>query len=95
MQDTGPRTTFEINLASSGRTLTVTSERSILETLEEAGVAVLSSCREGTCGTCETAVLEGEPEHRDSLLTEEERAACDTMMICVSRSRSSRLVLDL
>ncbi|MFB9836570.1 PDR/VanB family oxidoreductase [Actinoallomurus acaciae] len=95
VQDPGLRTTFEISLASSGRTLTVTSEHSILETLEEAGVAVLSSCREGTCGTCETAVLAGEPEHRDSLLTEEERAACDTMMICVSRSRSSRLVLDL
>ena len=62
---------------------------------EAAGVEVLSSCREGTCGTCETAVLDGTPDHRDSLLTDEERAADDTMIICVSRCRGKRLVLDL
>jgi ferredoxin-NADP reductase len=95
VEDTGLRSAFEIDLAASGRTLVVPAGRSILETLEEAGVQVLWSCREGTCGTCETAVLDGEPDHRDALLTEEERAACDTMMICVSRSRSARLVLDL
>jgi ferredoxin-NADP reductase len=95
VEDTGPRSAFEVDLATSGRTLVVPAGRSILETLEEAGVQVLWSCREGTCGTCETAVLDGEPDHRDTLLTEEERAACDTMMICVSRSRSARLVLDL
>ena len=60
-----------------------------------AGVQVLSSCTEGICGTCETAVLGGVPDHRDSLLTPAERSAGDTMMICVSRSRSPRLVLDL
>lgn len=53
------------------------------------------SCREGTCGTCETDVLGGRPDHRDSLLTEDERAAGDTMLICVSRSCEPRLVLDL
>jgi ferredoxin len=94
-EDTGPRTGFQVGLAVSGRTLAVPPGRSILETVEEAGIRVLSSCREGTCGTCETAVLEGVPDHRDVLLTEDERAACDTMMICVSRSRSPRLVLDL
>jgi len=93
--DTGPRTAFEIELALTDRTLTVPPDRSVLRTLEEAGVQVLSSCREGTCGTCETTVLAGVPDHRDSLLTDDERAACDTMMICVSRSRSPRLVLDL
>ncbi len=56
---------------------------------------VLSSCTEGTCGTCETAVLDGAPDHRDSVLTDEERAAGDTMMICVSRSATAKLVLDL
>jgi ferredoxin len=56
---------------------------------------VLSSCAEGTCGTCETAVLSGLPDHRDSVLTEEERRAGDCMMICVSRSCTARLVLDL
>ncbi|MPZ79202.1 MAG: 2Fe-2S iron-sulfur cluster binding domain-containing protein [Actinophytocola sp.] len=86
---------FEVELARSGRTLEVPADRSILEVLTGAGVAVLSSCEEGTCGTCETDVLGGTPEHRDSLLTEDERAAGETMMICVSRSAGGRLVLDL
>ncbi|MEU4766387.1 PDR/VanB family oxidoreductase [Actinosynnema sp. NPDC023794] len=91
----GERTSFEVELARSGRTLAVPEDESILDAVEEAGVTVLSSCREGTCGTCETGVLEGVPDHRDSVLDDEERAACDVMMICVSRSRSRRLVLDL
>ncbi|PGH51994.1 PDR/VanB family oxidoreductase [Streptomyces sp. Ru87] len=86
---------FEVELARSGKTVTVPPDRSVLQAVEEAGVTVLSSCQEGTCGTCETNVLEGEPDHRDSLLTEDERAAGETMMICVSRSRGPRLVLDL
>jgi ferredoxin len=56
---------------------------------------VLSSCRQGTCSTCETEVLDGRPDHRDSILADEERAAGRCMFICVSRSRSDRLVLDL
>ncbi|MEV0637432.1 PDR/VanB family oxidoreductase [Streptomyces sp. NPDC050619] len=86
---------FEVVLTRSGRTLTVPPDRSVLEVAEEAGVPVLFSCREGTCGTCETDVLEGTPDHRDSLLDEDERAAGDTMLICVSRSCGPRLVLDL
>ncbi|WP_330269380.1 PDR/VanB family oxidoreductase [Streptomyces griseorubiginosus] len=93
--ETGAARAFELELARSGLTLTVPPDRSVLETLEEAGVDVDFSCREGTCGTCETDVLEGTPDHRDSLLTEDERAAGDTMFICVSRSRGPRLVLDL
>lgn len=91
----GPREAFEVELAGSGTVLTVPAERSILEVVEESGVPVLSSCQEGTCGTCETAVLGGVPDHRDSLLTVDEQAANDTMMICVSRSCSARLVLDI
>ncbi|NUT51215.1 MAG: oxidoreductase [Saccharothrix sp.] len=91
----GGRTSFQVELARSGRTLVVPEDGSILHAVEEAGVPVLSSCREGTCGTCETGVLEGTPDHRDSVLTDEERAAGDVMMICVSRSRGPRLVLDL
>ncbi|MGW2829770.1 PDR/VanB family oxidoreductase [Streptomyces sp. NPDC001286] len=91
----GPAEAFELELARSRLTLTVPSDRSVLETVEEAGVAVDFSCREGTCGTCETDVLDGKPDHRDSLLTEDERAAGDTMLICVSRSCGPRLVLDL
>jgi ferredoxin-NADP reductase len=86
---------FAVELALSGLTLTVPADRSILEVVEEAGVGVLSSCSEGTCGTCETAVLAGVPDHRDSVLDESERAANDCLMICVSRSCTDRLVLDL
>jgi ferredoxin-NADP reductase len=86
---------FDVVLAQSGRTLTVPPDRSILSVLEQAGVGVLSSCAEGTCGTCETTVLEGVPEHRDSVLDEQERERNDCMMICVSRACSDRLVLDL
>lgn len=86
---------FEVECRRSGRTLTVPPGRSILETAEAAGVPTLSMCREGVCGTCETRVLAGVPEHRDSLLTEEERVAGESMMICVSRATSATLALDL
>ncbi|MDT7708343.1 MAG: hypothetical protein QOG20_3950 [Pseudonocardiales bacterium] len=86
---------FEVELALSGRTLTVPPDRSVLDVLEASGVEILSSCREGTCGTCETAVLGGEVDHRDSLLTDDERAAHDTMFVCVSRAACPRLVLEL
>jgi ferredoxin-NADP reductase len=86
---------FEVELAQSGMLIRVSAETSILRAVEAAGVQVLSSCTEGICGTCETAVLGGVPDHRDSLLTPAERAAGDTMMICVSRSATPRLVLDL
>jgi ferredoxin-NADP reductase len=93
--DAGTSTAIEVVLARSRRTVAVPPGKSILRVVEEAGVPVLSSCREGTCGTCETPVLDGLPDHRDSLLSEEERATGDTMMICVSRARGNRLVLDL
>jgi cytochrome P450/ferredoxin-NADP reductase len=86
---------FDVELVRSGLTLTVPPQRSILDVVEAAGVGVLSSCAEGTCGTCETDVLDGLPDHRDSVLTAEERAANDCMLICVSRSCTDRLVLDL
>ncbi|MGY1637679.1 PDR/VanB family oxidoreductase [Geodermatophilus sp. SYSU D00742] len=86
---------FEVELATSGMTLTVPPDKSILEVVEEAGVPVLSSCQEGTCGTCETPVLEGVVDHRDSLLTPAEQEANDTMFICVSRAACPKLVLEL
>jgi cytochrome P450/ferredoxin-NADP reductase len=86
---------FDVHLQRSDLTLTVPVDRSILSVVEEAGVPVLSSCGEGTCGTCETPVLDGLPDHRDSVLDAGQRAAGDCMMICVSRSCTSRLVLDL
>nr|BFD80641.1 PDR/VanB family oxidoreductase [Streptomyces sp. Xyl84] len=86
---------FEIELAQTGITVTVPPDKSVLQAVEEAGVQVLSSCQEGTCGTCETSVIEGTIDHRDSLLTPAEQEAHDTMMICVSRAACPRLVLDL
>jgi ferredoxin-NADP reductase len=86
---------FEVELAQSGLTVTVPTGKSILEVIEAAGIPILSSCHEGTCGTCETPVLDGQVDHRDSLLTAEERAANDTMFVCVSRAACPRLVLDL
>ncbi|TQK17646.1 ferredoxin-NADP reductase [Microbacterium sp. SLBN-154] len=86
---------FHVDLEASQLELAIPPERSILDVVEEAGVFVLSSCREGTCGTCETFVLEGTVDHHDSVLTAEQRAANDRMMICVSRSATPRLRLDL
>lgn len=79
----------------SGISATVAPDKTILETLEDSGVDVPNSCREGICGSCETRVLCGTPDHRDSLLTAAERESGTTIMICVSRARSDELVLDL
>lgn len=91
----GPGTGFRIELRRSGHSFTVPEGRSILEVLEENGHEVPFSCREGVCGTCETAVCEGEPDHRDYIYTEAQRASLRSMLICVSRARSPSLVLDL
>lgn len=88
-------TAFEVELAQSGRTISVAADQSILDAVLDVGVDVAFSCREGTCGTCEVPVLNGEIDHRDSVLDEDEAAASDVMMICVSRCRSRRLVIDL
>jgi ferredoxin len=86
---------FEVELAGRGQLVTVQDGQSVLSALRAAGVDVLSSCEEGTCGTCETGVLDGVPDHRDTVLTAAEQAAGDIMMVCVSRSKTPRLVLDL
>ncbi|UNK46094.1 PDR/VanB family oxidoreductase [Arthrobacter sulfonylureivorans] len=86
---------FEVVLAKSGRTLQVPAGVSCLKVLREAGTDVDWSCTEGVCGTCETEVLEGDPDHRDAVLTQAEREANETMMPCVSRARGPRLVLNL
>ena len=93
--DSGGAEEFQVVLARSNRQVSVPSDHSILDAVRAAGVNVESSCREGVCGTCEVAVREGIPDHRDSVLDEDERKRNDCMMICVSRARSERLVLDL
>ncbi|WP_369206380.1 2Fe-2S iron-sulfur cluster-binding protein [Streptomyces sp. PU-14G] len=91
----GDEKAFEVECRASGVTLGVGPETSILDAAEAAGLPVASSCRDGICGTCETRVLDGTPDHRDFLLSEAEQAANATMMICVSRCASDRLVLDM
>jgi ferredoxin-NADP reductase len=91
----GESSAFEVELRRSGMILQVPYDRSILEIVTEAGIPVLSSCEDGICGTCQTAVIEGVPDHRDSILSEAEKKSCRTMAICVSRAVSPRLVLDL
>ncbi|WP_458683520.1 PDR/VanB family oxidoreductase [Prescottella equi] len=86
---------FEIELAESGRVLVVPPDKSVLQVLLDADVEVYSSCQDGTCGTCETTVLAGEVEHRDSILGPDEQAANDLMYVCVSRAACPRLVLEL
>jgi ferredoxin-NADP reductase len=87
---------FEIVCNSSGLTLMVPEDRTVLDILNEAGVEVPCSCQQGICGTCETRVVSGEVDHRDSILSSAERAANQTMMTCVSRAKAgSRLVLDI
>tara|TARA_B100000686_G_C15924702_1_gene541320 strand:- start:131 stop:496 length:366 start_codon:yes stop_codon:yes gene_type:complete len=87
---------FEISLSRHKKILTVPREKTILEVVREAGIFADASCQSGSCATCRTALLHGRPEHRDAVLTEEERAENKTIMICVSRAKSGeRLVLDL
>ncbi|MFJ8649582.1 PDR/VanB family oxidoreductase [Streptomyces sp. NPDC093546] len=94
-EDAASSASFEVELSRSGMTVTVPPDKTVLQAVEEVGVQVLSSCQEGTCGTCETTVLDGAVDHRDSLLTPAEQARNDTMFICVSRAACPRLVLDL
>lgn len=86
---------YTVRLQRSNKTLTVEPGESVLEAVAAAGVPVLSSCGRGLCGTCETSVIEGIPDHRDSLLNDEERQRGASMLLCVSGSCSDRLVLDL
>jgi ferredoxin len=90
-----PLESFSVVIKSSGRRFEIPTGRSILDVLTENGVICQSSCRDGVCGTCETGVLEGVPDHRDSVLSTTERASNTTMMICVSRALGGNLVLDL
>jgi ferredoxin-NADP reductase len=86
---------IDVHLELTGSSVTVAADETVLEALEREGVFVLSSCREGICGTCETRVLGGKPDHRDFYLTDEEREAGDVMMVCVSRSLDGTLNLEL
>lgn len=87
--------TFAVRLASSGETYQIPKEKSVIEVLASAGIDVPFSCESGVCGTCLTRVIEGVPDHRDTFLTEDERASNDQFTPCCSRALTPVLVLDL
>ena len=86
---------FELVAARSGKQVRVAAGQTLLQALKTLGVDVPVSCEQGVCGTCACAVIEGVPDHRDAYFTDEEREANDQILVCCSRSRSARLVLDL
>lgn len=87
-------TEFDVELRRTGCTLTVPADRTLLDVVLEANPNILFSCEDGFCGSCETRVLDGVPEHHDSILSQADREKGETMMICVGRSRTPTLVLD-
>jgi ferredoxin-NADP reductase len=95
LPDEGTGDVVELELRRSGVSVTVDPGTTLLQAIRDAGAEIDSDCEEGYCGTCETAVLDGVPDHRDVVLSKTERAAGNTMMPCVSRARGRRLVLDL
>jgi vanillate O-demethylase ferredoxin subunit len=88
-------TSFEVKLASSGKTVRVVKDQSVVQALASIGVEIPVSCEQGVCGTCITRVISGEPDHRDMYLTSREKCLNDQFMPCCSRSKSPVLVLDL
>ncbi|MCF8541997.1 MAG: cytochrome P450 [Candidatus Nanopelagicales bacterium] len=86
---------FEVVLARTGRTVTVSADRTLLDVVRDVVPGVPYDCEEGYCGSCETRVISGTPQHRDTILSENERQAGATMMICVGRCSSRSLTLDL
>ena len=90
-----PDGAFTVELRRSGQTIEVGAGETILGAARNLRQGLTFSCSDGYCGTCETAVLAGKPDHRDTVLSPEERAENRTMMICVGRSHTRRLALDL
>ena len=86
---------FEVVAQRSGKTVQVAEGQSIVEALEAVGIKIEVSCEQGVCGTCLCDVLEGEPDHRDVYLTDEEKSANDQILVCCSRAKSNKLVLDI
>jgi ferredoxin-NADP reductase len=86
---------FTVYCQKSDEEIVVPADESILMAADFAGIDIPGDCMEGTCGACETRVIEGEVDHRDSVLSAQARAEGDTMMICISRAKGKRLVIDL
>ncbi len=93
--DDSHNTAFDVVVHSTGQVVRVPADKTIIEALEEAGLDPLYDCQRGDCGICQCDVIEGEPDHRDVILTDAEKASGKVMQICVSRSKTPRLVLDI
>jgi ferredoxin len=91
---TNAKQSYTVELKRSGKVIEITPDMSLLAALQAANAEVMTSCEEGICGSCETRVLEGIPDHRDSVLSPAEQATNQMMMVCVSGCQSERLVLD-
>jgi vanillate O-demethylase ferredoxin subunit len=94
-RERGRDVAFDVVIASTGRTIHVPADKSVLDALADAGIHIATSCEQGVCGTCVTRVLEGEPQHRDLFLSDDERKKNDRFTPCCSRANSPTLVLDL
>ncbi|MGI1796138.1 MULTISPECIES: PDR/VanB family oxidoreductase [Acinetobacter] len=86
---------FEVVAQQSGKIIMVNAEETILQALAREGIEIEMSCEQGVCGTCMCDVIEGEPDHRDVYFTDEEKASNEQILVCCSRSKSARLVLDI
>lgn len=86
---------FEVVAQRSGKTILVHAEETILHALAREGIEIEMSCEQGVCGTCMCDVIEGEPDHRDVYFTDEEKISNEQILVCCSRSKSARLVLDI
>lgn len=94
-RDRAGNVAFDVTISSTGRTIRVPADKTVLAALADSGIHIATSCEQGVCGTCVTRVLEGEPQHRDLFLSEDERKRNDRFTPCCSRANSRKLVLDL
>lgn len=94
-QDDAQNTAFDVEIHSTGQVVHVPADKTIIEALEDAGLDPLYDCQRGDCGICQCDVIEGEPDHRDVILTDDEKASNTVMQICVSRAKTPKLVIDI
>ncbi|MDF3834349.1 PDR/VanB family oxidoreductase [Cupriavidus basilensis] len=90
-----PGVAFQVKVQSTGQIVDIAPDETVVQALAAHGIEIQTSCEQGVCGTCLTRVLEGEPDHRDAYLTDEERVANNQFLPCCSRAKSAMLVLDL
>ena len=86
---------FDVKIASTGQVIPISKDQTVIQALAQCGIEIQTSCEQGVCGTCMCDVIEGEPDHRDVYFTDEEKASNEQILVCCSRAKSARLVLDI